>query len=117
MDDANPRPAPPFDAAAAEPHPGWSAELLYRYAAAQLDLATAKGLWRAGRALLLTRDRAADDEIWLAAAMCYVRRPMPQLAVALMVARRPCPGANVTTASLCLRLLYDSDPTLTPRRM
>lgn len=107
---------PPFDEQAAEPLPGWPAELLYRYAAAQLALNTAKGLWRAGRALLLTREAATDDEIWLAAAAVYVRRPMPLVVMALMLARRPCPTSDETTAAVCLGLLYGSDPTLTPKR-
>jgi hypothetical protein len=99
-----------------DPQPDWPTDQLYRYAAEQLDLSTARGLWRAGRALLTARERAADDEVWLAAATCYVRRPMPLLVTALTLARRPCPGPNETTAAACLALLYAADPTLAPRR-
>lgn len=106
----------PFDEDAAEPHVSWPAEWQYRYAAAHLALNTARGLWRAGRALLITREAATDDEIWLAAAAVYVRRPMPLLTVALMLARRPCPTSDMTTADTCLRLLYASDPTITPKQ-
>ena len=109
-------PTPPYDEDAAEPHPGWPSELLYRYASSQLALSTAKGLWRAGRALLLTRDRSADDEIWLAAATAFARRPMPLLVAALILARRNCPTTDETTAGVCLKLLYAADPTLTPKR-
>lgn len=99
-----------------DPDPAWPSDRLYRYAADQLDLNTAKGLWRAGRALRLARDRAADDEVWLAAAACYVRRPIPLVAAALMAAGRPRPGGSETVAALCLGLAYAADPVLVPRR-
>ncbi len=99
-----------------DPDPAWPTDQLYRYAADQLELNTAKGLWRAGRALRLVRDRAADDEVWLAAAACYVRRPIPLVAAALMAAARPRPGGSDTVTSVCLGLAYAADPALVPRR-